>query len=158
MKYPVKKVVLPADLKGKENGKLPANLLAEVRGGHMHHKAAKAYTAMQKEARKAGIILDPTSSADTYRRFSIQLKTFLHRYDTTVRKSAPKKYQGKLWWLKPGFAGAAVPGTSNHGWGLAIDLKGCNQKMIEWLLKNADRFGFSWEAQSEPWHIRYYKG
>ena len=158
MKLPVKKVILPADLQGKENGKLPTSLLAEIRGGFLHHTAASAYIKMQSDARKSGITLEPTSSADTYRRFSIQLKTFLHRYDNTVRKSVPKKYQKKLWWLKPGFAGAAVPGTSNHGWGLAIDLKNCNQKTVEWLLKNADKYGFSWEDQSEPWHIRYYKG
>lgn len=158
MKYPVQKVILPADLKGKENGKLPTSILKEIPGGFLHHKAADAFIAMRKEARKAGIVLEPTSSADTYRRFSIQLKAFLHRYDNTVRKTVPKKYQSKLWWLKPGFAGVAVPGTSNHGWGLAIDIKDANQKKIEWLLKNADKFGFSWEAQSEPWHIRYHKG
>jgi LAS superfamily LD-carboxypeptidase LdcB len=158
MKYPVKKVVLPADLKGKTNGKLPTSLLLAVPGGSMHHIAAKAYLAMQKDARKAGITLAPTSSADTYRRYSVQLKAFLHRYDNTTRKSLPKRFNGKLWWLKPGFAGVAVPGESNHGWGLAIDIANANQKTLEWLLANADKYGFSWEAQSEPWHIRYYKG
>jgi hypothetical protein len=29
---------------------------------------------------------------------------------------------------------------------------------LEWLLANADWFGFSWELQSEPWHLRYYVG
>jgi hypothetical protein len=158
VKYPIKKVILPADLKGKENGKLPASLLTAIPGGSLHHKAAKAYLAMKREAAKAKIELKPTSSADTYRRYSIQLKTFLHRYDNTKRLSKPKKFNGKLWWLKPGFAGAAVPGTSNHGWGLAIDLHSPNQKTLEWLLTHADKYGFSWEAQSEPWHIRYYKG
>jgi LAS superfamily LD-carboxypeptidase LdcB len=26
------------------------------------------------------------------------------------------------------------------------------------MLKNADDFGFSWEVQSEPWHLRYVAG
>ena len=67
---------------------------------------------------------------------------------------------------------AAVPGTSNHGWGLAIDVaidadgdegfewpvKSVDSKTVAWLLKNADRFGFCWEVQSEPWHLTYYVG
>jgi hypothetical protein len=158
MKLPVKKVILPADLKGQENGRIATKLLVSIPGGMLHHTAAKAYLRMRSEASKRHIKLEPTSTADTYRRYSVQLKTFLHRYDNTPRKGVPKKYNGKLWWLKPGFAGAAVPGTSNHGWGLAIDLHSPNQKTIEWLLANADKYGFSWESQSEPWHIRYYKG
>jgi LAS superfamily LD-carboxypeptidase LdcB len=158
MKLPVKKVILPKDLTGLENGKLPTSILTPIHGGYLHHKAADAFLAMYADAKKSKILLEPTSTADTYRRYSIQLKTFLARYDQTVRKSLPKKFQGKLWWLKPGFAGAAVPGTSNHGWGLAVDIAHCNQKTLEWLLQNADKYGFSWEDQSEPWHIRYYKG
>jgi LAS superfamily LD-carboxypeptidase LdcB len=54
---------------------------------------------------------------------------------------------------------AAVPGTSNHGWGLACDVWNVGQNgRLEWLLDNAKRFGFSWEVQSEPWHIRYVLG
>jgi hypothetical protein len=26
------------------------------------------------------------------------------------------------------------------------------------MLKNAQRFGFSWELQSEPWHLRFVAG
>ena len=158
MKLPIKPVTLPKDLVGKTNGKLPDFLLKPIPGGHMHHTAADAYINLHSSALKADIDLEPTSDVDTYRRYSVQLGAFLHRYDNTPRKGLPKRFQGRLWWLKPGFAGAAVPGTSNHGWGLAIDLKNCNQKTLEWLYVNADKHGFSWEDQSEPWHIRYYKG
>jgi len=29
---------------------------------------------------------------------------------------------------------------------------------LKWLLDNEDKFGFSHEVQSEPWHIRYVAG
>jgi LAS superfamily LD-carboxypeptidase LdcB len=73
-------------------------------------------------------------------------------------KQKPRIYQGKLWYLKKGMAPMAVPGTSNHNWGIAIDIANASGKRLDWLLANADKFGFSWELQSEPWHLRYVCG
>jgi LAS superfamily LD-carboxypeptidase LdcB len=61
---------------------------------------------------------------------------------------------------------AAVPGTSNHGWGLAIDLAekvngkavSISPRSVKWLIKHAAQYGFCAEAQSEPWHWRYFTG
>ena len=52
----------------------------------------------------------------------------------------------------------AAPGTSNHNLGIAIDVANANGKILEWLLANADDYGFTWELQEEPWHIRYVCG
>jgi LAS superfamily LD-carboxypeptidase LdcB len=52
----------------------------------------------------------------------------------------------------------AVPGTSNHNLGIAIDIAHASGARLAWLLKNAQDFGFSWEVQSEPWHLRYVAG
>ena len=65
---------------------------------------------------------------------------------------------------KPGLAAKA--GTSNHGWGLAVDL--CNGVNIfghpahQWMVKNAGQFGWihpKWAQRSgsrpEPWHWEY---
>jgi len=52
----------------------------------------------------------------------------------------------------------AAPGTSNHNLGIAVDIWSASGKRLEWLLANALRFGWSWELQSEPWHIRYVAG
>jgi LAS superfamily LD-carboxypeptidase LdcB len=155
---PIKPVVLPADLKNQKNGQLDPKLLVDIPGGKAHHLAAKAWLAMVAEAKKAGLELKPTSPADAYRTLAIQEKTFLKRYDNTKRDTRHEKYQGKDWWLKPKVAGAAVPGTSNHGWGLAVDVASMNSAKLTWLLANVDKFGFSWEAQSENWHIRYVAG
>jgi peptidoglycan hydrolase-like protein with peptidoglycan-binding domain len=72
-------------------------------------------------------------------------------------------------------ATAAVPGESNHGLGIAIDTArdsnpangvspadavGINSDAELWrkFFEAVVRFGFSWELQSEPWHIRYVAG
>lgn len=52
---------------------------------------------------------------------------------------------------------AAVPGTSNHGWGKAVDLAATIMKTV------IDRFGKKWgwakiEAPSEWWHYNYVGG
>jgi LAS superfamily LD-carboxypeptidase LdcB len=53
----------------------------------------------------------------------------------------------------------AVPGTSKHNLGIAIDIANANGKRLEWLKANAVSFGFSWEVvPSEPWHLRYVCG
>jgi hypothetical protein len=63
---------------------------------------------------------------------------------------------------KPGLA--AVPGTSNHGWGLAADVQvgGYGSADYQWLLHNAPAYGWSnpgWAqaggSKHEPWHYEY---
>jgi len=62
---------------------------------------------------------------------------------------------------------AAVPGTSNHGWGLALDTAegsqhGFGSPSYEWLKLNAPAFGWqaprwAWQDGSNPeyWHFEY---
>ena len=61
---------------------------------------------------------------------------------------------------------AAVPGTSNHGWALAVDLCGginrAGSAQWTWMTANAGRFGFvqpDWAGPAgekpEPWHWEY---
>ena len=52
----------------------------------------------------------------------------------------------------------AAPGTSNHNLGIAVDVANANGVVLKWLEGNALEFGFSWEIQSEPWHLRYVAG
>ncbi len=64
---------------------------------------------------------------------------------------------------------AAVPGTSNHGWGLAVDLCGGAENygttVYRWLDEHGDEFGWdnpSWArpggSKSEAWHWEYTPG
>jgi len=157
---PINPVVLPSDLKDQENGNLDVKLLSPIdkNNGRLHHVAAKAFSIMFNAAKKDKVELIATSSADTYRAYDIQVRTFENRYSRIPRLGQESKiWQGKKYWLKKGKAGAAIPGTSNHGYGIAIDLV-INDKVLEWLLNNAEKYGFSWESQSENWHIRYVLG
>ncbi|MGH8868556.1 MAG: D-alanyl-D-alanine carboxypeptidase family protein [Actinomycetes bacterium] len=75
--------------------------------------------------------------------------------------------QRTLYAQKPGLA--AVPGTSNHGYGLAVDLCGGAESYgsteHEWLDAHGDRFGWdipSWArsggSREEPWHWEFVDG
>jgi LAS superfamily LD-carboxypeptidase LdcB len=162
-KYPVVKVTLCSHLKGVKPGELPQELLRGIEGkGKLHHCAADAYEAMDAAANAEGIDLSPTSQADTYRSLETQEYGFYQRYTDKpgkkLLKQNPRIYKGKAWYLKKGLAPMAVPGTSNHNLGIAIDIANASGARLAWLLKNAQRFGFSWEVQSEPWHLRYVAG
>jgi hypothetical protein len=155
-------VKLPADLKGVEPGKLPANLLKPAAGGgKLHHLACNAWNAMVEAAAAEGVVLKPTSSGDTYREYELQKKGFLQRYslqDTGTGKT--KTFEGKTWYLKKGMATLATPGKSQHNLGLAVDVHSAAEpKRLNWLIANVKKFGFSWEVvPEEPWHLRYVCG
>lgn len=70
--------------------------------------------------------------------------------------------QQSIYYRRPGFA--AVPGRSNHGLGLAVDLCGGVERSgsaeFVWMEKNSKRYGWfhpSWAYSSpfEPWHWEY---
>ena len=66
---------------------------------------------------------------------------------------------------------AATPGTSNHGWGMAIDISnqdwkgnvGFQSEYFLWMLKNSTQYGWYhpyWASlqrngRKEPWHFEY---
>jgi len=57
---------------------------------------------------------------------------------------------------------AARPGTSNHGWGLAVDLgdggRGSMRRAVDQV---GEKYGWAkkWsDAPGEPWHLRYRPG
>lgn len=160
---PIVKVTLCSHLKGAKPGELGPELLRGIEGkGKLHHCAADAYEAMDAAANAEGIDLSPTSQADTYRSLETQEYGFYQRHtdnpNKKLLKQKPRIYKGKAWYLKKGMAPMAVPGTSNHNLGIAIDIANASGKRLEWMLKNAQRFGFSWELQSEPWHLRFVAG
>lgn len=118
------------------NGRLDTSELEPIKGagsnkkGHkLNDVAAKAYSEMVAAAEADGITWEIT---DSYRDYEAQV-------DVAARKGLYK--QGGL---------AAVPGTSNHGWGSAVDLK-LNDDALAWLRANAEKFGFT-NIPREPWH------
>lgn len=155
-------VKMPVSLKGVESGKVPAHLLRDIEPcGKLHYLAADAWHAMRDAAAKDGVELKPTSAGDTYRSYDSQKSAFLQRYVTSpIEGTSTRTFEGKTWYLKKGMAKLAVPGTSQHNWGIAIDIHTAAEKTrLKWLIDNVARFGFSWEVvPEEPWHLRYTEG
>lgn len=175
MGLPIHAVTLPRALSGQSNGKLPASILTTSAGQAsgptvtLVTAAAVAWRALCAAALAAGHTLKATSAGDSYRSYAAQESLFRARYSTSPISGRPTKvWLGRTWWLKPGMATAAVPSTSNHGWGLAVDIgeerdgdsgtEAIDAGTVAWLTANAGKYGWSAELQSEPWHWRYFAG
>ena len=129
---------------GYSNGMIPAQALCSptTAPGHLLRcDAAAAFDSMAAAyVRDTGTNLCIT---DSYRSFAAQVTTFEK---------------------KPTLA--AVPGTSNHGWGLAVDLCGGIETFgspgFRWMKANAAKYGYihpSWASKTgsrpEPWHWEF---
>jgi hypothetical protein len=133
---------------GYENGRLPASALRRsTTGCRMYAPAAVAYDAMAAAASEAGFRLEHSGCYRTYQQ------------QVLLRQARCAQNRCKF---------AAVPGTSMHGWGLAVDFKIGNRALdyrdplFAWLSANAGRFGYvhpQWARQGgnlqEPWHWEY---
>jgi cell wall-associated NlpC family hydrolase len=128
---------------GYPNGLIPPSAMCPlgVAGHSLRCDAAAAYRAMS--AAYAASFGSPICITDSYRTYASQVR---------------------LYGQKPNLA--AVPGTSNHGWGLAVDLCGGIENYgtapYQWMKANAGRFGFlhpDWaepgNGREEPWHWEY---
>lgn len=116
------------------NGRLSAAELSPIPGGELRKDAAAAWNAPGGPA-DAG--LRPGGPISSYRTYAEQEETW-----------AIYQAGGNL---------AAVPGTSNHGWGLAIDCP--NSWEQSWLSAHGAAYGFrKTEAFSEPWHWNFVGG
>jgi cell wall-associated NlpC family hydrolase len=128
---------------GYPNGLIPPSAMCPlgVAGHQLRCDAAAAYRAMS--AAFAADMGAPICITDSYRTYASQVD---------------------LYGRKPALA--AVPGTSNHGWGLAVDLCGGIERFgtaqYQWMVTNAGRFGYlhpTWadpgNGREEPWHWEY---
>ena len=125
---------------GFSNGLIPASQMCSIiGGGRLRPDAAVAFNKMsQAYARAFGSPLCVTAS---YRPYSDQVR--LYRIEPSL---------------------AAIPGTSNHGWGVAVDL-GCGVQnygsaQYRWMTQHAGAYGWvhpSWALHNpfEPWHWEY---
>lgn len=185
MALPVVSVTLSSSLVWQSNGQLDSSLLVNIHPkGLLHRQTARAWHALVAECGRIGLPLTFTYGG-CYRTYDSQYNLFMSRYtqvsyasylllSSSKRKTWLRNGQNTYWKLKDGYAMAAVPGRSNHGLGIAIDtafdrdpsdglgpddasgISGHPQ--FAWFRDNIWRFGFSFEVQSEPWHIRYFAG
>jgi cell wall-associated NlpC family hydrolase len=128
---------------GYGNGQIPSGALCALGVGHhaLRCDAAAGYAAMS--AAFESTFGSPLCITDSYRSYASQVSAFQR---------------------KPALA--AVPGTSNHGWALAVDLCGginiAGSPQWSWMTANSGRFGFvqpDWARpraeKPEPWHWEF---
>lgn len=167
MKLPKEKMRLPRELEGVKNGQVPEHLLVDcgLPGFKMTPTAAAAMKALVAAATAAGFKVRATG---TYRSLARQEALFRERYTTQELPGRPYKvWNGQRWYHRSG-AQAAVPATSNHGIGCAVDfaeeldgdpgVESVSPAFVRWLVANAHRWGVSAELDEEPWHWRYHAG
>ena len=126
-------------LSGYANGMLPASALCPLNGTNGMLLRADAAAAFNRMAAAGGM----PCAGNSYRSYSLQVSVYAE---------------------KPSLA--AVPGTSNHGWGVAVDFA-CGAERFgspgyRWLKANGPKYGWthpSWAEPSgsrpEPWHWEY---
>jgi hypothetical protein len=174
VEFPIAEFVKPAKLAGVTNGKVPDELLVtwvdhQSRACRMLPEFRRPWVALVWLAWiDQGRRLTFTSPADVYRDYGRQESGWLRRNTLTHLPGRHSRLCGypdgvkRRWWLKPFMAGIACPGSSNHGWGgAAVDHttdKGRRVAWLRWLAVWAPKCGWSWEAPSEDWHIRYCLG
>ncbi|MEL7977752.1 PASTA domain-containing protein [Isoptericola sp. F-RaC21] len=130
---------------GYANGRIPTSVLCplDFAPGHMLRcDAAEQLSALSKEYEKEFGV--PIPMTDSYRSLDLQIRV--------------KAIKG---WL------AATPGTSNHGWGLAVDLgypiSTFTSAEHAWMRVHAPDYGWdnpSWArstgSKPEPWHFEFF--
>lgn len=126
---------IPVEFARYGNGRIPESLLAPINGSNerLWAPAAAQLNRMIADAKAQGISIGVT---DGYR-----------DYDGQVRVAASKGLysQGGL---------AAAPGTSKHGWGLAVDLR-LDSAAQSWMRTHGPRYGFHENVAREPWHWEF---
>lgn len=141
-----------------KNGQIPEKALTAIDTGQLlRDDAAKAYMRMKKAAAKDGVTISLTGKDSAYRRCGA-------KGDYTERKCAGGFTQWCAWEKYKAGSGnlAANPTTSkgcrsNHGWGLAIDVKG--KAAQDWIKRNGEKYGWWWSggkfSSIENWHFDY---
>ncbi len=126
------------------NGEIPPSALCGIWGAPGQLLRADAAAAFNRMSRAyAGHFGAPICVTDSYRTYAQQVDLYARKPDL-----------------------AAIPGTSNHGWGIATDLCGGVESFgtatHTWLALNAPLYGWfhpAWAEQNgsrpEPWHFEF---
>lgn len=110
------------------NGRLPDSALAPIPGGRLRKDAALRWNAMCVYLRMRGRAIPmPNGSQSSYRTLSGQI------------------LMRSMWCARGLCRNAAVPGSSNHGWGISVDN---NQGAT---IDSVPQFGFHRKHSDAPW-------
>lgn len=131
------------------NGLIPASLL-----GHLETQPVTAQFPANEHylARDAAVGFDAMVRAAERDGVKIRL---LEAYRTLERQ----RYFWRLYLAGGNLA--ASPGTSNHGWGTAIDVDRRYAEALPWMRLHADEYGWDLPdelGKREPWHWQWIRG
>lgn len=132
---------MPTNVNGRmlgvaENGVFTEANTDPIPGGRLWPEAALTWNAMRAEFAADG------GDPDTFKPGGP---------NSSARTIAAQR---EFWANQP--PPAAQPGTSNHGWGIAVDCPAASAQA--WLLRRGHEFGWSHDEGArvgEPWHFRY---
>jgi LAS superfamily LD-carboxypeptidase LdcB len=136
---PINPVNRPTTILGYRNGYLPTSILYSYDSTcQLYCPAAGSFTAMLNAAHQAGVMLEPVQG---YRDYAGQI--YMRQY-----------------WCNEGICeNAATPGSSNHGWAKAADLRDQDGSLTwtspgyAWLFANAGNYGWNHPGGvNEAWH------
>lgn len=136
---PINPANRPTTITGYTNGQLPTSQLYVVNSTcTLYRPTVGSFEGMVAAARRDGVYL---SAAECYRNYAGQV------------------YERNYWCGVGICANAAVPGTSNHGWGKAVDLRDQNGSLTwnsvgyKWLVAHAGAWGWNHPGGvNEAWH------
>lgn len=167
----------PSATAGYPNGRIPLYLLSVadtvVTKQSLVEPAATAFIALAEEFEKIDGRQLCVTYGGMYRSYEDQERLFRDRYKPISTAAAAirgfrncKFWNGTWWLLDAGEAMAAVPGTSNHGLGLGVDLAlrvagkivSLDEKALAILAKIGPKYGFWPTVRSELWHWVYLLG
>lgn len=143
------------------------NLTQLSNGQQVDERIYEDLQAMMDDARSAG--LQP-SICSAYRNKDFQTKLYNREIQDYINKGYSKKDA-----VKEASSWVAVPGSSEHETGLALDIVSANYMILDehqeetpeqkWLMENSYKYGFILRypsdkseitgIQYEPWHYRY---
>jgi hypothetical protein len=132
---------------GDSSGCISSSQLKSVGiGSHkLQTDAANAFIKMYSDM--PDNIKGSVKLSDSYRPLNVQCNIFdFDHYEKTGKKR--KKGTSNT--------AAAYPGSSNHGWGRAIDISPSNVQ--NWIKENGEKYGWTWgegRAVGEPWHFTF---
>lgn len=145
---------------GYTNGNIPVSKLIAVPNGHLRIDAAAGYGSMNKAFKKK--FGKDLGVSEAYRSYDKQVSIWKARYVKHSKKVANSiLFHGKYWTKKKNVSVAAVPGTSVHGWALALDLNSGVQTAGSAEKRWADKYGptYGWNPVGndfgEAWHFEF---
>lgn len=155
------------------NGRIPADALDPVPAANgqtawlLPIPAASFHTVRALCQRMHGWAPQVTSAGDGFRSYDRQVSVFRQRYAPTYatvvqggRRIADRRvWDGVAYWRHTGPA-AAIPGTSNHGLGITVDIAHLRYDTPGWeqlapILRAEGWSNVEGARIAEPWHWNY---